>query len=403
MKRAVVLGVGISGTGAAAWLLIQGYEVLALDKRAHALKELSQIKALIDQGLKLLSDDEEIDFSSLSFLILSPGIPQEHPVVQKALAESIEVIGEVEFAIRQLKNRCIGITGSNGKTTTTLLTTHILQEARLPAKALGNVGRSLSSYLPEIKNEDILILELSSFQLETLSTPCLMGALILNITPNHLDRYASFQEYATAKYRIKNLLLEEGRFFLPGALQKETGWGESFETEPDLSQNEQAAKKLSELFGVTPKQFHLGIKTFQRPPHRIEWVAEKNGCVYYNDSKATNVDSVMYGVRSLKGPLILLVGGKDKRAPYSPWIEGFRGKVKMLIAFGEAAFKIEAELAPFFPFVRVLTMEEAIKCAALYAKPGDSVALCPGCSSYDQFISYEHRGDEFKRLVREVI
>lgn len=401
MKKAIVFGLAISGRSAAEALLRQGFSVIGIDRMANALRQDPNLLPLLEKGLELFSEEDFCDFSSVSLFILSPGISPLHPLVQAALRLKIEVIGEMEFGLRQISNRCIGITGTNGKTTTTLLLTHILRSAGFSAKSLGNVGSSVSSYLLEAKSEEILVLELSSFQLETLSKRCLEAAVILNIEPDHLDRYASFEEYRAAKLRIEKALLPGGKFFVSKSLLPFAPSAESFEEDPSLGQNEQAAKKVSELFGVSSSQFFDALKTFQRPAHRIEWVAEKNGRMYYNDSKATNVDSVMHAVRSLEGPLILLVGGRDKGASYAPWIACFEKKVKMLVAFGEAAFKIESELGPFFPFVRVATLDQAVKCAAAHAEPGASIVLSPGCSSYDQFRNYEHRGEEFKRLVRE--
>lgn len=403
MKQTLVLGLGISGKAAAKYLLAQNHLVIGADRHFETLKNDSEIKLLLEEGLKLVSDLEKLDFSSISLLILSPGIVLNHPLVIQAKTAGVEVVGELEFALRQIKNRCIGITGTNGKTTTTLLITHILQSAGAPARALGNVGRSLSSYLEEVDPEEILVLELSSFQLEMLHTRALSAAIILNIKPNHLDRYASFEEYRDAKMRIKELLIEDGKLFVAREIKAHFPDAKVFDEEENQSQNEQAARMLTKLFGVSESDFLRGLETFQRPAHRLEWVAEKNGRVYYNDSKATNVDSVMYAVRSLTGPLILLVGGHDKGAPYTPWIECFQGKVKMVIAFGEASHKIESELASFFPFVKVATMKDAFQCAVNSEIKDASVLLSPGCSSYDQFRNFEHRGDEFKRLVREEI
>lgn len=401
MQKAIVFGLGISGQAAAEFLLAKKFFVLAIDRSATTLRENSKVAALLEKGLALVSEEDFLEFSPFAFLVLSPGIPLIHPLVQKAIASGIEVIGEIEFALRQLHNPCIGITGTNGKTTTTLLITHVLNSAGLKARALGNVGNSLSSYLQNPLSQEILVLELSSFQLESLFFPSLKAAVILNIEPDHLDRYASFEDYRVAKLRIEKALLPGGKFFVSRSLLPFVPSAETYEEDSSLSQNEQAAFKISQLFNIAPSQFYSALKTFQRPPHRIEWVAEKNGCVYYNDSKATNVDSVMHAVRSLKGPLILLIGGKDKGASYEPWLACFREKVKMLIAFGEAAFKMESELAPFFPFVRVANLEQAFSCALKHAESGASILLSPGCSSYDQFRNYEHRGEEFKRLVRE--
>ncbi|HAB99260.1 MAG TPA: hypothetical protein DCE71_05515 [Parachlamydiales bacterium] len=396
-----MIGLGISGRAAADWLLSQNFCVFAVDKKASDLRALPPVSSLLEKGLVLFSEEEPLPLASISFAILSPGISLRHPLVQTVLSLGIEVIGEVEFALRHLRNRCVGITGTNGKTTTTLLTAHLLQSSGLAARAVGNVGVPLSSYLSEAKEDEILVLELSSFQLETMQTRSLMGAVILNITPDHLDRYDSMQSYIDAKMRIASCLIDEDHFFVSAQAYSLTKRGHILDS--SSSENVQAAFRLASLFDVSSSQCMQALSTFKKPPHRIEWVAEKNGSVYYNDSKATNVEAVIHAVNSLPGPLVLLIGGLDKGAPYTPWIDSFRGKVKMLVAFGQAAFTMESELASAFPFCRAATLAEALQIASTHAAGGASVLLSPGCSSYDQFRNYEHRGDEFKRLVREMV
>ncbi|MDP1608447.1 MAG: Mur ligase family protein [Chlamydiales bacterium] len=400
MEKILIIGLGISGRAAADQLLQEGSSVLAVDKQFAALSKEPSIISLLERGLELFSDEKPVSFETVSWVLLSPGVPPTHPLVQEALSQGLEVIGEIEFAVRRLRNPCIALTGSNGKTTTTLLIEHVLQTSGYAAKALGNVGRPLSSYLSQVNEKEILILELSSFQLETMSTPFLEAAAILNIVPNHLDRYSSMEEYIAAKLRIAACVKKDGSLFVSSQAKQHLPNAELFEEGLSLSQNEQAAFCLCKPFGVSLSQFLEALKTFQRPPHRIEWVAEKRGCVYYNDSKASNVDAVMYAVRSLPGPLIVLAGGKDKGSSYLPWIDCFKQKVNMLIAFGAAAAKMELELAASLPFHLVTTLEEAVKLASKIAEPGTSVLLSPGCSSYDQFRNFEERGETFKRLVK---
>ena len=401
MQKVLIFGLGLSGAAAAEWLLGEGAQVVAVDRRAEDLRKTARVNALLERGLELFLESELPSYLGVDFAILSPGFAREHPLVQSVDSLGIEVMGELEFALRRLPQRCVGITGTNGKTTTTLLTEHVLRSCGFSVRALGNVGTSLSTYLSDARSEDILVLELSSFQLETLKTRSLLGAVILNITPDHLDRYASMQHYVDAKMNIALALKEEKNFFVSEQAYGYTKKGTLFDTSFSSCQNEQAAYHLASLFGVKDSDCLRSFSTFKKPPHRIEWVAEKNGSVYYNDSKATNVEAVMHAVNSLPGPLILLIGGLDKGAPYTPWINCFLGKVKMLIAFGEAASKMEMQLASAFPFFRVSTLAEAVALAARKADEKTSVLLSPGCSSYDQFQNYEHRGDEFKRLVKE--
>ena len=419
-KKYLVVGFGVSGQTAARVLLQGNKKVWAADLRVDALRSDPKVQDLLDQGVELFSDSVEISWGSIACVILSPGVPQENPLVQQALSSGVEIIGEAEFALRHIDNRCIGVTGTNGKTTTVFLITHILSSVGIEARALGNIGKSLSSYLLDPHPEEILIVELSSFQLETMQTKRFEAAILLNITPDHLDRYRGLEAYAAAKFRLRHCLLPGGVFFLSHQVQKQwkaegeifdpplepVPWEEVCSPKDSLlsgvpeRQNIWAAYRICRRLGVSLQQFQEALKTFRKPPHRIEWVAEKNGSVYYNDSKATNLDSVIHALALFEKPVILLVGGVDKGAPYAPWIDCFRDKVKMIIAFGAAAFKMESELSGFFPFYRTATMEEAVELASKLTVSGTTVLLSPGCSSYDQFRNYEHRGDEFKRLVR---
>lgn len=399
--KTLVIGYGVSGKAATAFLRSLGHVVVPVDKKG---------------GDGILLDSSDLSLQDFSQVILSPGVPQTHPLVQKALSQNIEVIGEIELGFRHLKNRAFGITGSNGKTTTVLLTTHILNSAGKKARALGNVGEGLTSYLISADPNEILIIELSSFQLETLHARALEAGFILNITPNHLDRHPSMQDYAAAKARIQNV---SGELFVSEQVQREFGTlfrdAKDFEKDVELlnklsyiqlempsKQSVQAAYLLCKRCGVTDVEFLRGLQSFKKPPHRIEWVAEIDGVSYYNDSKSSNIDSVMHAVGRFDGPLVLIVGGLHKGSSYQPWIEKFRGKVRMIIAYGKAAPIMEYELASHFPFHKVDRFADAVKLAKLEAKNKETVLLSPGCSSYDQFESYEHRGECFKRLVREI-
>lgn len=398
-QNALIIGYGVSGKSAAAFLSKRGFHVTAVDKKPSD---------------SVLSDTLDLSLNEISLVILSPGVPPTHHLVQKAQKLGIEVIGEIELGFRFMQNRCFGITGSNGKTTTVLLTTHILNSAGKKARALGNVGSTLTGYLLDAKEEDILIVELSSFQLETVKTPKLEVGLILNITPNHLDRYPSMKEYIEAKGLIQHCIQKGGSFFVSQELLKQFDQAENFEKEVDLinsvrytelamgsKQSMQAAYLLCTRCGVTDTEFLQGLQTFKKPPHRIEWVAEIDGVSYYNDSKSSNLHSVMHAVYRFQGPIVLIIGGLHKGSSYRPWIDCFRGKVRTIIAYGQAGPLMELELASSFPFEKVDRFADAVQLARKEAKKNEIVLLSPGCSSYDQFESYEQRGNEFKRLVLE--
>ncbi|OGN63905.1 MAG: UDP-N-acetylmuramoylalanine--D-glutamate ligase [Chlamydiae bacterium RIFCSPHIGHO2_12_FULL_49_9] len=419
-KEKLVLGFGVSGKAVVSYLLAQGERPTVLDKRAAEL----QSDPLAQKGVKLFPDRADFSLEGFDHLILSPGVPLIHPIVERAALQGIETIGEIEFAFRHIKNRCVGVTGTNGKTTTALLTTHVLNSAGIKACSLGNIGESLTSYLEREDREEILVVELSSFQLDTMRSECLEAAVLLNITPDHLDRYASMREYAISKLSIEKRVFEGGKCFISEKIRDEYSsllvgdkWDffdrEEIESVAPISpigyiqkgipekENVQAAFKLSSHFGVAKGVFLKGLETFRKPSHRIEWVGEAKGVSYYDDSKATNIDSVMHALKLFQGPLLLIVGGVDKGASYKPWIEVFKGKVKKIFAYGEAASKMEEELSSHFPFKKVKAFQDAFESAFLEAKEKETVLLSPGCSSFDQFKSYAHRGDEFKRLLKE--
>lgn len=393
----IVLGLGISGRSAAEFLLSRKVSVIGVDKKMDALLSHQEIQSLVCEGLVL--SDEDIALNNVQQMILSPGIPLTHPLVVAAQKQKIEVIGEVEFAFRHIQNRCIGITGSNGKTTTTLLITHILNRAGIPARALGNVGFGLSKYLLNPNPNEVLVVELSSFQLETLKTHCLDFAVILNITQNHLDRYHSMQEYANAKLAIQQCLKKTGVLFVSRDVADQYGCVATVYDTEEKQQNIQAAFAICSQFGITEEKFCREQESFSKPPHRIEKIAEIDGVAFFNDSKSSNIESVMYAVKQFTGPLILIVGGTDKGSSYTPWIACFKGKVKHVVAYGLAREKIEKEIGEHFPFTKVGPFAEAVNIAAAMGKNKDTVLLSPGCSSYDQFPNFEHRGNAFRELI----
>ncbi len=425
-KKRIVLGFGVSGRSCAELLLKQGMRVFALDSKAEILKNEPVILDLMKQGVELASDLISIDWTTIEQVIVSPGIAPSHPILVQANENGVEIVGEIELAFRHLHNRCIGVTGTNGKTTVVMLIHHILKDAGYRSQALGNIGTSLSSYALASNPEEILIVELSSFQLETLFTKCLDMALILNITPDHLDRYASIEDYAKAKCRIELCLKNDGEMWVSQQVAAEYGqlihkakliediqWDQSavatispmryIQLGVPERQNIQAAYAVCRYCGITDVQFWRGLETFRKPKHRIEFVGEWNGISFYNDSKATNIDSVMHAVGLFEGSIVLLAGGVHKGWSYRPWIAAFRGKVRRIVAFGQAASMIEEDLLGELFVERVETLEQAVCSAVINAEPQTVILLSPGCSSFDQFRNYEHRGNEFKRIVEEKV
>lgn len=376
--KALVIGFGVSGRGAAKLLLQEGYEVVAVDRKGGEFPGVTLLPELAEVG-------------PVDLTVLSPGIPFSHPQ-----AVGREVIGEAELALRFLKNRAMGITGTNGKTTLTLMMAHLLNRAGVRARPLGNVGSSLAEYACQPDPEEFLIVELSSYQLETMTTKGFDQGLITNIAPDHLDRYESFEAYKQTKYRLGSLL--KG-----GALLDEDSYLQLTEDKRYWEISDQplarAALALCLKLGIPWDVFKEGLKTFKRPPHRMEWVSTIEGIDFINDSKGTNVQAVLYGLSQLKGPVHLIAGGRGKGESLEKWKEAFPGKVKQIFAIGEMAPQLEKELENV---QRCENLEEAIIKAFEHAKEGETVLLSPGGASFDQFRNYEERGEVFKEMVRKL-
>lgn len=436
-KRVLLLGLGVSGQAAAHFLLRRGAKVVAADSNADLLGTNPVIADLRLKGLETVSDKLPIEMGSFDLVVVSPGIPVSHAYYQKAKAHQLEIIGEVELACREITQKCVAITGTNGKTTVTSLVAHVLNASGKKAKALGNIGLPLTAALDEedTKETEIFVIELSSFQLETLSRPFVDAGVILNITPDHLDRYPTMQEYAMAKVRLKDNLKTSGKLFVEDRcwqdykalfgntplftygyssecyLSTDThhvfAKGRSQFVLPVIYQNKRshdvenlmAAYLLCHEMGVGPQDFLTALATFKKPSHRIEFVRTLDGVQYYDDSKGTNIDAVVRAVHALEGQIVLIAGGVDKGFPYTSWIEDFNGKVKAVCAIGQSAQKMQKDLASSIHVQLFDTLEKAVQHAASLARPGDNVLLSPGCSSFDMFKDYAHRGKEFQRIV----
>jgi UDP-N-acetylmuramoylalanine--D-glutamate ligase len=437
-KQVLVIGLGLSGRAAARFLLQQGAHVHGVDRNQHLLEEHPEVKKLIQIGLTTGFDHSIQSLKEFDLIVVSPGVPQTHPLYQLAKESNIELLGEIELGCRSIHHPMIGITGTNGKTTVTLLVAHLLKEAGKQAKALGNVGVPLTQELSSIKAEEIIVLELSSYQLETFSQPVLDAAVILNITPDHLDRYPSMEAYACSKLLISRCLKNNSCLYIENQTaqhyshllnnisyrtygfssncwvytdtqaiywrgKKEIEWPRSYQgiANHDI-ENNLAAYALCREFGVPPQKIIQALMTFKKPEHRLEFVREKEGVFYYNDSKGTNIEAVIRAVQFLPGPVILIAGGVDKGASYTPWLEVFANKVKSICAIGQAAGKMQTQLASHFPFKRFKTLEQAVRQSSQFATRGDYVLLSPGCASYDMFNDYAHRGNEFKQIVHRL-
>ena len=370
--KALVLGLGISGKSAASFLEKAGWSVCTFDDKTNTNK---------------IKNIKEYDL-----FVPSPGVPQSHPLYLAAKAYGIPIKGEMQLALESTRATTIGVTGTNGKTTCVKALEHILCAAGLKAKAVGNVGIPLSSCLEE--DVEIFVVELSSFQLETMQGPLLDLSLILNLTPDHLDRYRSFEEYALAKLNIERCLKPGSTLFAHSSLSTI-----SFTGKVDFC--DEMLWQTCHHFNIERELFEKALKECVKPAHRLEFVRVCCGARYINDSKSTNIAALLYALDHTEGRVILLAGGRDKGLSFAPLGERAHS-LATVIAFGEAREKIKDAVNNNVRFIACKTLEDAVTVARQIAEPGDTVLLSPGCSSFDAFKNYEERGCTFKQLVRNL-
>jgi UDP-N-acetylmuramoylalanine--D-glutamate ligase len=445
-KRVLVVGLGKSGLSSALFLRAQGAQVTVSDTRsAEALAK--EIPALLEAGIMVESGGHGLlTFRRQDLIVVSPGVPMDTPEVKQVQAFGLPVIGELELASRFLKGKVVAITGSNGKTTTTTLLGQIFTDAGGPTLLGGNIGVPVIDLVAKSTSETVSVLEVSSFQLETIEQFHPWIALVLNITPDHLDRHGSFESYAAAKRRITERQ-ESGDFLVLNAEDKPTQmvaaktraqiyWfsprrpvkqgafvhGESIvflakegaKAEPIMPvaeirlkgahniENVLAAVCAARLAGIPAEKIRASVAAFKGVEHRLEFVRSLHGVDFYNDSKATNVDAAVKAVSSFAGGIHLILGGKDKNSGYGAMAELLKERVKIVYTIGSAAQKIEQQLHGVVKIVSAETMQTAVAEAAKAAVDGDIVLLAPACSSFDQFENYEHRGQVFRQLVNEL-
>jgi UDP-N-acetylmuramoylalanine--D-glutamate ligase len=437
-----VLVVGLARTGLTAALFCAGNRAIvsATDDKAEA--QMGDMPAkLRAAGVSLaLGGHAAANFVEQDLIVVSPGVPADLPALTQARSRGVPVWSEIELAWRFLRGRLVAITGSNGKTTTTSLAAHILKTARIPTLVGGNIGVPLLSLVESSTDATVTVAEASSFQLETTDAFRPEIGVLLNLTPDHLDRHASFEHYAQAKMRMFVNQLERdaavlnaddaevtGRMparpqvywfsrkkrvaqgaFLQGEeiVFRNEGHEEAIVRRDEITlrgdhnvENVLAAVAASALAGASPAAIAEGIKTFAGVEHRLEFVANIAGVAFYNDSKATNVDAALKAIEAFPGPLIVILGGKDKGSPYAPLREALSARARMAFLIGAAAEKIAHDLAGAVAAEKAGTLDRAVRSAMKHAKPGDVVLLAPACSSFDQFENYEERGRVFKQLV----
>jgi UDP-N-acetylmuramoylalanine--D-glutamate ligase len=442
-KRVLVVGLGKSGLAAAMFLRRNGARVTVSDARS-AVALAKEIPTLLDAGIMVESGGHGLlTFRRQDLIVISPGVPLDTPEVKQVIGYGMPVIGELELASRFLKGRVLAITGSNGKTTTTTLIGKILHDAGLPTLVGGNIGTPVIDLVAESVEESIDVLEVSSFQLETIEHFHPWIAVVLNITPDHLDRHGSFENYAAMKTRITENQVPEDFLVLNGEdkptqmvaakTKAQIFWfsprrpikqgafvhGESIvfvaregaKAEPIMPvseiplkgshnvENVLAAVCAARLAGVPADKIRAAVASFKAVEHRLEFVRTVQGVEYFNDSKATNVDAAMKAVASFPRGIHLILGGKDKNSDYTLLSPLLKERVKAVYTIGSAAEKIERELHGVVKMVGAGTIDVAVREASKAAVPGDVVLLAPACSSFDQFENYEHRGRTFRQIV----
>jgi UDP-N-acetylmuramoylalanine--D-glutamate ligase len=428
----VILGAGESGIGAAALAKKEGFDVFVSDK------------GTIKDEHKAFLSAENIEFEegqhslgkifAAEEVIKSPGIPDHIPIIRGLLAKDIPVISEIEFAARYTDAFIIGITGTNGKTTTTRLTYHLLHTAGKKVGMAGNVGRSFARDLAEGPEKELYVLELSSFQLDGIVDFRPNIAMILNISPDHLDRYEyKMENYIASKFRITenqqpgdyflyqaddpnitNTLADKKLSAVPIAIDRALAGQEEVSLQghtysvrnpalkgPHNLMNASFAVKTAQLLGVAPDAMQKGLDTFVNVPHRLEWVRDFEGVSFYNDSKATNVEAVFYGLQAMDQTIIWIVGGQDKGNDYSSLMPLVREKVRVIVCMGVDNRKILEAFGPLGkPILDTRSAQEAVEVAFEQAQPGEVVLLSPACASFDLFKNYEDRGEQFKAAVQ---
>lgn len=446
-KKVLVFGSGKSGIGASDLLAKVGAFPVIYDGNAETDKDAVVHKTDGTYSVTVYAGElpKEVQ-DSLDLVVLSPGVPTDLPLVKSFYEQGLPVWGEVELAYRVGNGEVLAITGTNGKTTTTALLGKIMQDARESVFVVGNIGTPYTSKALEMKPNSVTVAEISSFQLETIDEFAPKVSAILNITEDHLNRHHTMEEYIRVKELITEnqgtedvcvlnyedeVLREFGKHLTPRVVYFSSGRKldegiyldgnkiilkdgekeiEVVKTE-DLKllgkhnfENVMAAVAMAYYDGVSLDSIRKSICEFTAVAHRIEYVTEKKGVVYYNDSKGTNPDAAIKGIQAMNRPTLLIGGGYDKQSGYDEWIEAFDGKVRYLVLIGQTKEKIKeaAEKHGFHDIILCEDLKEAVKVCEEKARPGDAVLLSPACASWGQFDNYEQRGDMFKEYVRNL-
>jgi len=443
-KKVLIIGAARSGIAAARFLTARG-AIVALNDQKPLDKWSEQALALKETGVGLLPGEAPTWLlDQLDLVVVSPGVPANIIPIRYAERAGAEVIGEIELAYRFLKGRVVAITGSNGKTTTTSLIGELLKDSGFKVQVGGNIGKALITMVETSFDDGWTVAELSSFQLETISKFHAHIAVVLNVTPNHMDRYESFNDYAAAKHRIFMNQTAEDFAVLNADDPTVSSWANGLRSQVKMfsikreldqgiflrgdeliarrSATEQTVLRTSEMklrglhnvenvaaavavglaADASVESMRETVKRFDPVEHRLEFVEELNGVKFYNDSKATSVDATLKALEAFAGEpgkVVLILGGRGKKAPYAPLADLVRSKVRRLVLIGEDADTIAKELGEYASLERATDMRDAVKRCFAAAEKGDVVLLAPACASFDMFESFEHRGKVFKKEV----
>ncbi|MBO1722118.1 UDP-N-acetylmuramoyl-L-alanine--D-glutamate ligase [Extibacter sp. GGCC_0201] len=443
-KKVLVFGSGLSGTGAVGLLTEHGADVVLYDGNEKLDK--AELAGRVGRDVQIILGPfpEEL-LQTLDIVVLSPGVPTDLPVVRQMFERGIEVIGEVELAYAFGKGDVLAITGTNGKTTTTSLLGEIMKNDKEEVYVVGNIGNPYTVAAGEMSDNAVAVAEMSSFQLESIVSFRPAVSALLNISPDHLNRHHTMEAYIEAKKNIARNQTEDDWCILNYEDEVTREFGKNvraqvlyFSSRRKLErgiylddgmivyknpeeirichveelqllgthnyENVMAAVAMAAVYGVPMDRIRESIKAFKGVEHRIEFVTEKDGVAYYNDSKGTNPDAAIKGIQAMNRPTILIGGGYDKDSSYTEWIESFGGKVRRLILLGATKEKIaeDAESCGFHDYTFADTFEEAVLMSAEIAGPGEAVLLSPACASWDMFPNYETRGDKFKEIVNSL-
>ena len=446
-KKVSVIGAARSGLAAASLLRDQGARVFVSDSQPpEKLKD--QISTLTSMGIEYEAGVHSERVYDTVLMVISPGVPPTAPVIRQAVQRGIRIVSELELASWFCPAKIIAVTGSNGKTTTTTLLGRMFSDAKRKHVVGGNIGTAFSSQVPDLQGDSVAVLEVSSFQLDHIERFHPKVSVILNITPDHLDRYGgSFENYSQSKCRVfenqsaddyciccydddetkRKIELKarshvhvlpfscdrrfsEGAFVENGTMVtvmsgKRTeiiGVGEMSIKGIHNLYNAMGATLAAQVMGIDAPSIRATLKNFKGVEHRLEFVRELNGIRFINDSKATNIASVWYALQAYPDPVVLLLGGRDKGNDYSALADLVKTRVRAIVAIGESAEKVVKNFQSIAKVVTASSMENAVQTARALAGPGEIVLLSPACASFDWFDNYEHRGREFKRCVMEL-